>query len=61
MARSAAATSVFQAIACPTRRALLDTLSLGESNVTNLVATLDVTQSVPSPFQQSAVSGPFPA
>jgi DNA-binding transcriptional ArsR family regulator len=48
MARSAAADSVFQAIACPTRRALLDTLSLGESNVTDLVATLDVTQSAVS-------------
>ncbi len=48
MARSAAAESVFTAIACPTRRALLDTLSLGESNVTDLVATLDVTQSAVS-------------
>jgi DNA-binding transcriptional ArsR family regulator len=53
MARSAAAESVFQAIACPTRRALLDTLSLGESNVSDLVATLDVTQSAVS--QQLAV------
>jgi DNA-binding transcriptional ArsR family regulator len=53
MSRSAAAESVFTAIACPTRRALLDTLSLGESNVTNLVATLDVTQSAVS--QQLAV------
>ncbi len=53
MARSAAAESVFQAIACPTRRALLDTLSLGESNVTELVATLDVTQSAVS--QQLAI------
>jgi DNA-binding transcriptional ArsR family regulator len=49
MGRSAAAESVFQAIACPTRRALLDTLSsLGESNVTDLVAMLDVTQSAVS-------------
>jgi DNA-binding transcriptional ArsR family regulator len=48
MARSAAVQNVFQAIACPTRRALLDTLSLGESNVTDLVATLDVTQSAVS-------------
>jgi DNA-binding transcriptional ArsR family regulator len=53
MSRSAAAESIFTAIACPTRRALLDTLSLGESNVTNLVATLDVTQSAVS--QQLAV------
>src|SRR5271167_3678822 len=53
MARSNAANSVFQAIACPTRRALLDTLSRGESNVTDLVATLDVTQSAVS--QQLAV------
>jgi DNA-binding transcriptional ArsR family regulator len=53
MARSAAAESVFTAIACPTRRALLDTLSLGESNVTQLVTTLDVTQSAVS--QQLAV------
>ncbi len=48
MARSGAAESVFQAIACPTRRALLDTLSLGESNVTDLVASLNVTQSAVS-------------
>jgi DNA-binding transcriptional ArsR family regulator len=53
MARSAAGESVFTAIACPTRRALLDTLSVGESNVTDLVATLDVTQSAVS--QQLAV------
>ncbi len=48
MSRSGAAESVFQAIACPTRRALLDTLSLGESNVTDLVASLNVTQSAVS-------------
>src|SRR5580658_625208 len=53
MGRTAAAESVFQAIACPTRRALLDTLALGESNVTTLVETLDVTQSAVS--QQLAV------
>jgi DNA-binding transcriptional ArsR family regulator len=53
VARSAAAESVFHAIACPTRRALLDTLSLGESNVTDLVASLNVTQSAVS--QQLAV------
>jgi len=48
MPRIAAAESVFQAIACPTRRALLDTLALGERNVTDLVATLAVTQSAVS-------------
>jgi DNA-binding transcriptional ArsR family regulator len=53
MSRSAAAENVFQAIACPTRRALLDVLSAGESNVTDLVASLDVTQSAVS--QQLAV------
>jgi DNA-binding transcriptional ArsR family regulator len=53
MGRSGAAESVFQAIACPTRRALLDTLALGESNVTALVSTLDVTQSAVS--QQLAI------
>jgi DNA-binding transcriptional ArsR family regulator len=53
MGRTAAAQDVFHAIACPTRRALLDTLALGESNVTALVATLDVTQSAVS--QQLAV------
>jgi DNA-binding transcriptional ArsR family regulator len=53
MGRGAAAESVFQAIACATRRALLDTLALGESNVTDLVSRLDVTQSAVS--QQLAV------
>jgi DNA-binding transcriptional ArsR family regulator len=53
MARSAAADSVFHAIACPTRRALLDVLAGGESNVSDLVASLDVTQSAVS--QQLAV------
>lgn len=53
MGRSVAAESVFQAIASPMRRALLDTLALGESNVTTLVSTLDVTQS--SVSQQLAV------
>jgi DNA-binding transcriptional ArsR family regulator len=49
MLSSATASDVFQAIASPTRRALLDTLSSrGESSVTNLVATLDVTQSAVS-------------
>jgi len=45
MSRSASGESVFQAIASPTRRALLDALALGESNVSDLVASLDVTQS----------------
>ncbi|HXX70271.1 MAG TPA: metalloregulator ArsR/SmtB family transcription factor [Polyangiaceae bacterium] len=53
MGRAAAAESVFQAIACPTRRALLDALAHGESNVTNLVSAVDVTQSAVS--QQLAV------
>jgi DNA-binding transcriptional ArsR family regulator len=53
MSRAAADESVFQAIACPTRRALLDVLALGETNVSSLVATLDVTQSAVS--QQLAV------
>lgn len=53
MARSASGESVFLAIASPTRRALLDALALGESNVSDLVASLDVTQSAVS--QQLAV------
>jgi len=53
MARSAGDESVFQAIACPTRRALLDALMPGERNVSELVAELDVTQSAVS--QQLAV------
>jgi DNA-binding transcriptional ArsR family regulator len=53
MARTASDESVFQAIACPTRRALLDALALGESSVSDLVASLDVTQSAVS--QQLAV------
>jgi len=53
MARSAGDESVFQAIACPTRRALLDALMPGERNVSELVASLDVTQSAVS--QQLAV------
>jgi DNA-binding transcriptional ArsR family regulator len=48
MARIAGAESVFQAIACPTRRAILDALALGESNVSDLVSSLDVTQSAVS-------------
>jgi len=53
MSRPASNESVFQAIACPTRRALLDTLAVGESNVSDLVATLEVTQSAVS--QQLAI------
>ena len=53
MTRDAAAESVFQAIACPTRRALLDTLSRGERNVGQLVDSLSVTQSAVS--QQLAI------
>jgi DNA-binding transcriptional ArsR family regulator len=45
---------VFHAIACPTRRALLDALVLEEeSNVSDLVASLDISQSAVS--QQLAV------
>ncbi len=53
MARAASDESVYQAIACPTRRALLSALALGESSVSDLVASLDVTQSAVS--QQLAV------
>jgi DNA-binding transcriptional ArsR family regulator len=53
MARASSEDSVFQAIASPTRRALLDALSLGESNVTDLVSRLDITQSAVS--QQLAI------
>ena len=53
MSRSASDESVFQAIACPTRRALLDALALGESNVSTLITSLNVTQSAVS--QQLAV------
>src|SRR5690348_15611146 len=56
MAKPAADESVFQAIASPTRRALLDTLARGEGRehpVGDLVAALDVTQSAVS--QQLAV------
>lgn len=44
---------VFQAIACPTRRALIDALGNGERNVSELVASLDITQSAVS--QQLAI------
>jgi len=48
MGRAPTETNVFTAIACPTRRALLDALVRGESNVSDLVAALDVTQSAVS-------------
>ncbi len=53
MSRATADASVFQAIACPTRRALLDRLARGERNVSDLVGSLRVTQSAVS--QQLAV------
>jgi DNA-binding transcriptional ArsR family regulator len=53
MSRCAGDESVFHAVASPTRRALLDALTLGESNVSDLVASLDVTQSAIS--QQLAI------
>ena len=53
MARATSSDDVFQALACPTRRALIDALARGESNVTGLVAALDVSQSAVS--QQLAV------
>ena len=53
MARSPSDDSVFQAVASRTRRALLDALAHGESNVSELVAALDVTQSAVS--QQLAI------
>jgi DNA-binding transcriptional ArsR family regulator len=48
MSRAASDGSVFQAIACPTRRALLDLLAIGERNVSDLVEKLAVTQSAVS-------------
>ena len=53
MSRAASQESVFHAVSCPTRRALLDSLACGERNVSELVATLDVTQGAVS--QQLAV------
>lgn len=53
MARGQSSESVFQAIACPTRRALIDALAKGERHVSGLVAALNVTQSAVS--QQLAV------
>ena len=48
MPRSQSHESVFHAIASPTRRALLDALALGETNVSDLVASVHVTQSAVS-------------
>jgi DNA-binding transcriptional ArsR family regulator len=48
MSRASSDDSVFQAIASPTRRALLDALSCGESNVSDLVSSLNITQSAVS-------------
>ncbi|HTA88837.1 MAG TPA: metalloregulator ArsR/SmtB family transcription factor [Polyangiaceae bacterium] len=53
MSRTASDDSVFQAIACPTRRELIARLALGESNVSALVASLSISQSAVS--QQLAV------
>jgi DNA-binding transcriptional ArsR family regulator len=55
MSRTTSDDSVFQAIASPTRRALLDALSGGERNVSELVGRLDITQSAVS--QQLASAG----
>ena len=48
MSRATGSEGVFHAIASPTRRALLDALVVRESNVSELVASLDVTQSAVS-------------
>jgi DNA-binding transcriptional ArsR family regulator len=53
MSRATSEDSVFQAIACPTRRALLDALAVRESSVSDLVAKVAVTQSAVS--QQLAI------
>ena len=53
MARAVRNEDVFQAIACPTRRALIDALGHGERIVSDLVASLDITQSAVS--QQLAI------
>ena len=53
MSRATSDDSVFQAIASPTRRALLDALSHGESTVSDLVSSLNITQSAVS--QQLAI------
>jgi DNA-binding transcriptional ArsR family regulator len=48
MDRSLGDDGIFQAIACPTRRRLIEALALGERNVSELVASLSVTQSAVS-------------
>jgi DNA-binding transcriptional ArsR family regulator len=48
MVRALSDATVFQAIACPTRRALLDALCDGELHVSALVEQLEVTQSAVS-------------
>lgn len=48
MARMQSDATVFNAIACPTRRAVLDALAGGERNVSTLVDALDVSQSAVS-------------
>ena len=48
MARADLHEDVFQAIASPTRRALIDALGHGERIVSDLVASLDITQSAVS-------------
>ena len=53
MHRGASSENVFQAIACPTRRALIDVLGQGEMHVSGLVAAVNVSQSAVS--QQLAV------
>jgi DNA-binding transcriptional ArsR family regulator len=53
MPRASSDETVFHAVACPTRRAILDALSLGETNVSALVDAVSVTQSAVS--QQLAV------
>ena len=53
MSRSEADETVFHAVACPTRRAILDALASGEKNVGDLVASASVSQSAVS--QQLAV------
>ncbi len=53
MSRAVSDDSVFQAIANPTRRELMDALASGERSVSDLVASLNVTQSAVS--QQLAI------
>src|SRR6478609_4621858 len=53
MVRAGSHADVFQAIACPTRRALIDALGRDERIVSDLVASLDITQSAVS--QQLAI------